>query len=40
MESILDIFAGDVTGEREIGKYTGSRKSPTHDEIAELAFSL
>jgi hypothetical protein len=23
-----------------MGKYTGRRTSPTHDEIAQLAFSL
>ena len=40
MEGIPDILAADITGEWEIGKYTGRRPSPTHDEIAQLAFSL
>ncbi|HMK23479.1 MAG TPA: DUF2934 domain-containing protein [Terriglobales bacterium] len=30
----------DTTGEWEMGKYTDRRMSPTHDEIAQLAFSL
>jgi hypothetical protein len=29
-----------ATGEWGMGMYTGGRTSPTHDEIAELAFSL
>jgi hypothetical protein len=40
MEGIPDILAADITGEWEIGKYTGRRTSPTHHEIAHLAFSL
>jgi hypothetical protein len=40
MKKLADIFAADTTGEWDIGKYTGSRASPTHDEIAQLAFSL
>jgi hypothetical protein len=38
--TIADIVTADVTGEMEMGKYTGRRTSPTHDEIAQLAFSL
>jgi hypothetical protein len=40
MKGIRGILAADITGEWEIGKYTGRRTSPTHDEIAQLAFSL
>ena len=40
MKGIRAILAADITGEWEIGKYTGRRTSPTHDEIAQLAFSL
>ena len=40
MKGKPDILAADITGEREMGKNTGSRTSPTHDEIAQLAFSL
>jgi hypothetical protein len=37
---IAQIVAAGITGERGMGKYTGGRLSPTHDEIAQLAFSL
>ena len=40
MEKLADIVAADTTGERGMGKYTGGRTSPTHDEIAQLDFSL
>ena len=41
MKEVADIVAADVaTGERGMGKYTGGRLSPTHDEIAQLAFSF
>jgi hypothetical protein len=40
MKGIRDILAADITGEWEIGKYTGSRTTPTHDEIAQVAFGL
>ena len=40
MKKIADIVIADVTGEGTTGKYTGSRLYPTHDEIAQLAFSL
>ena len=40
MKEIAEIVAADTTGERGMGKYTGYRLSPTHDEIARLAFSL
>jgi len=39
MKEVADIIAADSTGEWEMGKYTGRRTSPTHDEIAQLAFS-
>ena len=29
-----------AAGEWGMGTYTGGRRAPTHDEIAELAFSL
>ena len=34
------IFTTFVTGEIIVGKYTGRRLSPTHDEIAQLAYCL
>lgn len=34
------IFTTSVTGEIIVGKYTGRRLSPTHDEIAQLAYCL
>jgi hypothetical protein len=37
---LTDIVAADTTGERGMEMYTGGRTSPTHDEIAQLAFSL
>jgi DUF2934 family protein len=37
---LTDIVAADTTGERGMEMYTGGRMSPTHDEIAQLAFSL
>jgi Protein of unknown function (DUF2934) len=37
---LTDIVAADITGERGMGEDTGGRRSPTHDEIAQLAFSL
>jgi Protein of unknown function (DUF2934) len=40
MKDVADIIPADTTGEWEMGKYTGRRTSPTHDEIAQLAFSL
>jgi hypothetical protein len=40
MKEIADIFATDITGERGMTMYTGRRTSPTHDEIAQLAFSF
>jgi hypothetical protein len=32
--------ASQAAGEWGMGTYTGGRRAPTHDEIAELAFSL
>jgi hypothetical protein len=40
MKDVADIVTADATGEMGMGKYTGCRTSPTHDEIAQLAFSL
>jgi hypothetical protein len=40
MKGVAAIVAADATGEWDMGKYTGRRTSPTHDEIAQLAFSL
>ena len=40
MKEIADIFATDITGERGMAMYTGRRTSPTHDEIAQLAFGF
>ena len=40
MKGISDTVAADIIGEREMGRNTSSRTSPTHDEIAQLAFSL
>ena len=40
MKKVADIVIADITGEGAMGKYTGSRLYPTHDEIAQLAFSL
>ena len=40
MKDVADIITVDTTGEWEMGEYTGRRTSPTHDEIAQLAFSL
>ena len=40
MKRKRDILASDITGEKKIGKYTGGRTSPAHDEIAQLALSL
>ena len=40
MQESADIVAADITGEWPAGKDTGRRLSPTHDEIAQLAFSL
>ena len=35
-----EIVTAYATGERGMGKYTGRGLSSTHDEIAQLAFSL
>ena len=40
MEEAPEIVAADASGEWGMGKYTGGRSSPTHEEIARLAFSL
>jgi hypothetical protein len=40
IKKLADIATAYVTGERGMGKYTGRRLSPTHDEVAQLAFSL
>jgi hypothetical protein len=38
MKKAADFITADATGERGMGKYTGRRLSPTHDEISQLAF--
>jgi len=40
MQKPADIVAADTTGEWDMGKYTGGRTLPTHDEIAQLAYRL
>jgi hypothetical protein len=40
MEKLADAVTAHTTGEWAMGKYTGCGVSPTHDEIAQLAFSL
>ena len=40
MKNVAGIVVADTTGEWDMGKYTGRRTSPTHDEIAQLAFSF
>jgi hypothetical protein len=40
VKTVADLITADATGERGLGKYTGRRLSPTHDEIAQLAFSF
>ena len=40
MKGVAAIVAAHATGEWDMGKYTGRRTSPTHDEIAQLAFSM
>jgi hypothetical protein len=40
MKETPEILAADITGERGMAMYTGRRTSPTHDEIARLAFSF
>jgi len=38
MKEVADTDAAEITGEWGMGKDTGGRLSPTHDEIARLAF--
>jgi hypothetical protein len=40
MKKLADIATAHAIGERGMGKFTGRRFSPTHDELARLAFSL
>ena len=40
MQGVAGIVVADTTGEWDMGMYTGRRTSPTHDEVAQLAFSL
>jgi Protein of unknown function (DUF2934) len=40
MKSSADILTMHATGEMWVGKYTGGRLYPTHDEIAERAYGL
>jgi Protein of unknown function (DUF2934) len=40
MKNVADIVTAGATGEMGMGKDTGRRLYPTHDEIAQLAFCL
>ena len=40
MKEVADTDAAEITLEWGMGKYTGGRLSPTHDEIARLAFNF
>ena len=40
MKAYLTSSEADITGEWEIGKYTGRRTLTTHDESVQPAFSL
>jgi hypothetical protein len=35
-----DFVTSQAAGEWDMGTYTGGRLAPTHDEIAQFAFSL
>ena len=40
MQKLADLATAAFAGELGVGKYTGARTSPTHDEIAQLAFTF
>jgi len=40
MTKATDFVTSEAAGEWGMGTYTGVRRAPTHDEIAQLAFSL
>jgi Protein of unknown function (DUF2934) len=40
MQKLADLATVAFAGELGVGKYTGARTSPTHDEIAQLAFTF
>ena len=40
MKKRADTVVAEITGESGVEKYSGRRLSPTHDEIAKLAFSF
>jgi Protein of unknown function (DUF2934) len=40
MKQLDDLVIADATGEWAMGQYTGGHLSPTHDEIAQLAFAM
>jgi hypothetical protein len=40
MKREADIITSYATSELGMGMYTGGRTTPTHDEIAQLAFSF
>ena len=40
MTEASDFVTSQAAGEWGMGTYTGGRRAPTHDEIAQLAFSL
>ncbi|HEV7510195.1 MAG TPA: DUF2934 domain-containing protein [Candidatus Acidoferrum sp.] len=40
MTKASDFVTSQAAGEWGMGRYTGGRRAPTHDEITQLAFSL
>jgi hypothetical protein len=40
MTEASDFVTSHAAGEWGTGPYTGGRRAPTHDEIAQLAFNL
>jgi hypothetical protein len=40
MKKLANVVTAGTTGEQSMGKHTGRRTSPTHDEIAQLAFTF
>jgi hypothetical protein len=40
MQKLANLATAAIAGELGVGKYTGGRTSPTHDKIAQLAFTF
>ena len=40
MAQASNFVTSQAEGEWQMGRYTGGRRAPTHDEIARLAYSL